>query len=63
VLPRREPGRTISPVAAILRQRHEQGRRADEEAFRGPDTEILRRLLGSLQHLEDAAPLEHGTDG
>jgi hypothetical protein len=59
LLPRREPGRALSPVAAVLDQRHATARAAGETA--GPDTATLRRLLGSLQHLEDPGRTQPGS--
>jgi hypothetical protein len=60
MLPRREPGRALSPVAAILQQRHAQLRQSAEDESARPDTNTLRRLLGSLQQMEDNRPAEHG---
>jgi hypothetical protein len=63
VLPRREPGRALSPIANVLQQRHEQLRRMPGEEPDGPNTETLRRLLGSLQQMEEYGPAERGGAG
>jgi hypothetical protein len=62
-LPRREPGRALSPIANVLQQRHDQLRRTSVEESEGPDTETLRRLLGSLQQMEDHGSAERGGAG
>lgn len=49
-LPRRRPGQALSP-ATVFRLR--DAARRDDESDRGPDTQTLRLLLGSLQRLEE----------
>jgi hypothetical protein len=61
-LPRREPGRALPPASALLPQRHERLRLPGDE-HPAPDAQVLRRLLGSLQQMEDRGSVDRDGAG